>query len=163
MFKRLLFIFFLFFVSCSNPTPSVVSHDTKLLKIAKSKFGASYKYGACEEDKFDCSGFVYWVYKQVGIILPRTAKEQSKIGKKISKKELKEGDLVFFDTSKRVFFRKVNHSGIYLGEGKFIHASSGKARSVTVSDLNSGFYKDKFLWGISVREIEKKFKSKDKR
>ena len=160
MLRRVLFIFFLFFISCSDPTPVALSNDSRLLKIALSKMGAPYRYGAAGDSEFDCSGFVYWVYKKAGITLPRTAKEQSQIGVKIPKESLKPGDLVFFDTSKRVFFRRANHSGIYLGDGKFIHASSGKVGSVTISSLKEGFYKDKFLWGVSKEEIERKFGNK---
>jgi sulfane dehydrogenase subunit SoxC len=59
--------------------------------------------------------------------------------------DLKKGDMVFFDTHER---GHVNHSGVYLGDGRFIHASSGKAMSVTISELDKGFYVDKFRWGI---------------
>jgi len=85
------------------------------------------------------------VFAQNGIDLPRTALAQSKSGEKISRASLQPGDILFFDTAHR---GHVNHSGIYLGEGKFIHASSGKAYGVTISDLDQGFYKEKFLWGV---------------
>jgi cell wall-associated NlpC family hydrolase len=73
--------------------------------------------------------------------------KQSQIGKKLTKKELQVGDLLSFDTSLK---GHINHSGIYLGDGKFIHASSGKAKGVTISDLNKGFYVDKFRWGTHI-------------
>ena len=155
---RFLTLFFisLLLISCNNPQTKHLPLSQKTIKIAKSKIGAKYRYGATGENRFDCSGFVYWIYyKKLGIKIPRTSIDQSKIGKKLSKKELKEGDLVFFDTSNR---GHVNHSGIYIGEGRFIHASSGKAYSVTISDLNRGFYKNKFLWGISQKEIADHFK-----
>ncbi|XPV83956.1 MAG: C40 family peptidase [Halarcobacter sp.] len=84
------------------------------------------------------------MYKENKIILPRTSLSQSQVGEKTALEELEKGDLVFFDTSLK---GEVNHSGIYLGNGKFIHASSGKANSVTISDVY-GWYKDKFKWGI---------------
>ena len=67
------------------------------------------------------------------------------------------GDIVVFDTMHR---GHINHSGIYIGDGKFIHATSGKAFRVTTSKLDSGFYKDKFRWGVRVRtnKAEKKGK-----
>jgi len=124
-----------------------VSKVEKLLSIAKDKLGSSYKPGAKGPKYFDCSGFVYYVFGQVGYSIPRVSTNQAKIGKKLTKKELKKGDIVCFDTSKK---GHVNHTGIYLGQGKFIHASSGKAYSVTISDLTIGFYKDKFQWGIRI-------------
>ena len=116
---------------------------------AKSKLGFPYSYGKAGENSFDCSGFVYYVFKKHGYKIPRTSKAQSvmKEEKIFDKSLLKEGDIVFFDTSDR---GRVNHSGIYLGSMKFIHASSGKAHSVTISRLDRGFYKHRFLWGVRV-------------
>ena len=100
-------------------------------------------------DHFDCSGFVYYLFKNNNISIPRSSRAQSKSGKKLTRKELKKGDILFFDTAHR---KHVNHSGVYLGDGKFIHSSSGKAYGVTISDLDKGFYPDKFRWGV--RKIE---------
>ena len=116
-----------------------------LIKLAKSKLGNSYVPAKAGPDHFDCSGFVYYLFKTNGISIPRTSLDQSKSGKKLTRKELKEGDILFFDTAHR---NHVNHSGVYLGEGKFIHSSSGKAYGVTISSLDKGFYLDKFRWGI---------------
>jgi cell wall-associated NlpC family hydrolase len=117
----------------------------KLITLAKSKIGNSYMYGKTGPEHFDCSGFVYYVFKENGISIPRTSLLQSQSGKKLSRKELKKGDILSFDTQGR---KHVNHSGIYLGNGKFIHASSGKVFAVTISELDQGFYVDKFRWGI---------------
>lgn len=117
----------------------------ELISLAKSKLGSPYVYAKSGPDSFDCSGFVYYVFKEHNMSIPRTSIDQSKIeGDKLTKEELQKGDLIFFDTSLK---GHVNHSGIYLGGGKFIHASSGKANGVTISDIN-GWYKDKFKWGI---------------
>ena len=110
----------------------------KITSIAKDKLGRRYVWGATgTKNTFDCSGFTKYVYKKNGIDIPRTSINQSKHGKYVSRDNLKKGDLIFFDTSKR---RKgyVNHVGIYLGDGKFIHASSAK-KKVVVSNL-SKFY-----------------------
>jgi len=116
-----------------------------LITLAKSKIGSTYESTKAGPDTFDCSGFVYYVFGQNGIEIPRSSIDQAEIeGEKLTKDELKLGDLVFFDTSQK---GHVNHSGIYLGNGEFIHASSGKAYGVTISNLISGWYKDKFLWG----------------
>lgn len=142
--------FFLIFTGCFEKSEQVIpfnqseSIQSKLVKEASSHLGKPYKYGKTGPKSFDCSGFVYAVHRNVGLKIPRTSLAQSKIsGDKISKKNLEIGDLVFFDTSKK---GHVNHSGIYIGKGKFIHASSGKAFSVTISDINA-WYKDKFKWG----------------
>ena len=128
---------------------SIKASNNKIIKIAQKHLGKPYKYGAVGPNSFDCSGFVYAVFKSVGINIPRTSLAQSKSnGKKLSKNQLKEGDVVFFDTSLK---GHVNHSGIYLGDGKFIHASSGRAYSVTISNMN-GWYKDKFRWGKRINQ-----------
>jgi cell wall-associated NlpC family hydrolase len=119
----------------------------KIISIAKSKVGSKYEPGATGPNSFDCSGFVYYVFKKAGIKVPRVSTNQAKIGKKLQRDELKKGDIVCFDTAKR---GKVNHTGIYLGDGRFIHSSSGRAYSVTVSNLDKGFYKEKFRWGVRV-------------
>ena len=122
----------------------------KIIALAKSKMGDSYEPAKAGPDHFDCSGFVYYVFKENGIKIPRTSLQQSQSGVKLSRKEIKRGDILSFDTHDR---KHINHSGIYLGEGKFIHSSSGKAYGVTISELDKGFYKDKFRWGV--RKIEK--------
>ncbi len=118
-----------------------------IIKTAKNKVGSRYNPGSAGPDKFDCSGFVYYVFKQNGIKIPRVSTKQAQIGKKLKRDELKKGDIVCFDTAKR---GRINHTGIYLGDGKFIHSTSGRAYSVTVSNLDKGFYKEKFRWGVRV-------------
>ena len=113
--------------------------NNPVLTVAKAQLGTEYRYGGMSPFGFDCSGFVAYVYdKSVHKKLPRTALAQSQYAQKISKNRLRGGDLVFFDTSNR---GHVNHCGIYIGEGNFIHASSGKVYAVTISNLNAGFYK----------------------
>ncbi len=125
------------------------SKTDKLISLAKSKLGDSYMPAKAGPDHFDCSGFVYYLFKNNDISIPRTSLNQSKSGKKLTREALKKGDILFFDTAHR---NHVNHSGVYLGDGKFIHSSSGKAYGVTISSLDKGFYLDKFRWGV--RKIE---------
>ncbi|MBU1669443.1 C40 family peptidase [bacterium] len=152
-------LFFLFttciFIGCmGKPNVSIenmtlLESNNSIIQEAKKYLGKPYQDGAIGPDSFDCSGFVYGVHKNLGISIPRTSLDQSNItGQKLTKEALKVGDLVFFDTSLK---GHVNHSGIYLGNDKFIHASSGKAYSVTISDMN-GWYKDKFRWGKHINE-----------
>ncbi len=120
-----------------------------LLALAKSELGTRYKYGGMDERGFDCSGFVAYVYeKALGKKLPHNAKAQSEYVRIYNLSQLEPGNLVFFDTSGK---GKINHVGIYLGEGRFIHASSGKAYSVTISDLTKGFYKKAYRFGGKVK------------
>ena len=127
----------------------VESKVEKLISLAKSKEGDSYEPAKAGPDHFDCSGFVYYLFKTNDISIPRSSLTQSQSGNKLTREELRRGDILFFDTAHR---NHVNHSGVYLGDGKFIHSSSGKAYGVTISDLDKGFYLDKFRWGI--RKIE---------
>ena len=123
-----------------------------ILEEAKKHLGKRYIWGANGPRTFDCSGFTCYVCRKNGVSLPRTSVRQAEIGNKLKRKELKAGDLIFFDTSKG---RKgiVNHVGIYIGNDKFIHASSG-AGKVVISSLNQPFYKQRFLWGQSVKRGE---------
>ncbi len=117
----------------------------KIVTLARSKLGSPYKEATAGPDTFDCSGFVYYVFKNNGIVIPRSSIDQAEAGTKLTRDAIEVGDLLFFDTSSA---GHVNHSGIYLGNGEFIHASSGKAFSVTVSKLDEGFYKERFRWGV---------------
>lgn len=115
----------------------------RITSAAKAKLGKRYVWGASGNgNTYDCSSFVKYVYKQNGIDLPRTSINQSKFGKYIERSQLKKGDLIFFDTSKK---RKgyVNHVGIYLGDNKFIHASSAK-KKVVITSLDKNFYSNRY-------------------
>ncbi|WXR61998.1 NlpC/P60 family protein [Peptostreptococcaceae bacterium AGR-M142] len=123
--------------------------SSKIISVAKSKIGVPYVYGANGPNSYDCSSYTKYVFKKaLNVNIPRTSLEQSKTGTKISKENLQPGDLVFFDTSKK---GRVNHVGIYLGQGKFIHESSGSAKSVTISDLSTGFYKRVYKWARRIK------------
>ena len=119
------------------------------LAAAKSQLGKRYVWGATGPYSFDCSGFTKYVCDKNGVCIPRTSIKQSKIGQRVSREELKAGDLIFFDTSKR-HRGYVNHVGIYIGNNKFIHASSAK-RKVVITSLETPFYKSRFKWGSRVK------------
>lgn len=125
----------------------------KAIALAKSKIGSPYVYAAEGPDTFDCSGFTTYVMKQFGISLPRTAYDQGydQYGVKITDKaNLKPGDLVFFNTNNSDGDFS-DHAGIYIGNGDFIHANSGSARSVVISNMDtSSFYNTAFSWGRRV-------------
>jgi len=115
----------------------------KLIALAKKKLGKRYVWGATgQKNTFDCSGLTTYVCKKNGIKIPRRAIAQSKYGKYVSRKNLKPGDLIFFDTSKK-HRGYVNHVGIYIGNNKFIHASSAK-KKVIITSLSKPFYSQRY-------------------
>ena len=94
---------------------------------ALTKVGAPYRWGAAGPNAFDCSGLVTWAFKGTGVSLPRSSRAMSQVGSPVSRADLRPGDLVFF-------YRPVSHVGIYIGNGKIVHASSRKS-PVKVSDM----------------------------
>ncbi|MEV0492357.1 C40 family peptidase [Streptomyces atratus] len=93
------------------------THSTKALKIAASKKGSPYRYGATGPHRFDCSGLMLYVFKKVGKRLPRTAQQQYNKTRHITASKRKRGDLVFFHSGRSVY-----HVGIYAGRGKIWHS-----------------------------------------
>lgn len=130
----------------SEPTKSSQnSHSSKkhpLAETAKKYLGIRYRYGGSSPSRgFDCSGFVYYLLRRHGIYAPHSAAALFHMGKPVSRFELKPGDLVFFrNTTRR---RGITHVGIYVGDGKFIHASSGRG-CVTISSLSAPYYAARF-------------------
>mgnify|MGYP006198791331 FL=1 len=112
-----------------------------MVEQAMGLLGVPYRRGGnTESTGFDCSGFVRHLYeKSVGQILPRRAVDQARATEVIERDELKPGDLVFFNTMRRTF----SHVGIYVGDGKFIHAPrAGKA--VNIDDMRSAYWQKRF-------------------
>lgn len=130
----------------SHLNKSSTKKSNSIISLAKKKLGRRYVWGATGgKNTFDCSGLTTYVYKKNGIKLPRRAIAQSKVGKRVSRNNLKKGDLIFFDTSRRLK-GYVNHVGIYIGNNKFIHASSAK-KKVVITSLNKPFYSQRFRGG----------------
>lgn len=107
--------------------PAAAQARAGAARIAMSKVGKPYRYGAAGPNAFDCSGLVHWTYKQLGVKLPRTSRAMSQVGKPVSRANLQPGDLVFF-------YKPVSHVAIYIGNGKVVHASTSGS-PVKVSDL----------------------------
>ena len=114
---------------------------SELVVHAMGFLGVPYKRGGnSAETGFDCSGFVRATYEQtIGLVLPRRASEQAAATQTIDRSELKPGDLVFFNTMRRAF----SHVGIYVGDGKFIHAPRAGAQ-VRVEDMREAYWKTRF-------------------
>ena len=112
---------------------------TRLLNIAMRFGGVPYVWGGETPAGFDCSGFVQYVFRQIGINLPRTADVQYELGRKVLQSELQPGDLVFFET----YEPGASHNGIYVGDGNFIGANSGTG--VAVASLASPYWRTRYL------------------
>lgn len=149
-----------------------VEQSANISAYAYAQLGKTYRYGAYGPQEFDCSGLIFHVFSLTGKKIPRTSQAQSEVGIPVEKEHLMVGDIVFFDTrhsgdlsniaidtediplfaeveapSPKTFVpSKVTHNGIYIGEGKFIHASSGSVMKVVVEDLDSKYFAQRYLF-----------------
>jgi cell wall-associated NlpC family hydrolase len=127
--------------------PAISGSQPAAVRRALRYLGARYRYGDSGSRGFDCSGFTAYIYRQHGINLPHNSAAQYRVGKTVSRSELRPGDLVFFRTRGR----RISHVGIYIGDGKFVHASSARGR-VRIDTLNSGYYHQRY---VGARRITK--------
>jgi len=116
------------------------SSTTDLEQAAFSFLATPYRFGGNSRKGIDCSAFVQQVFREVDINLPRSAREQFRVGTEIERDELQAGDLLFF----RTYAKFPSHVGIYLGDGKMIHASS-RSRRVVVTDIDYPYYRKRFI------------------
>ena len=121
-------------------TSNANSIGAKLVAEAKKHLGKKYVWGATGPNTFDCSGLTQYVFKQLGIKIPRTSLEQSRSGKLVSKSNLQPGDLLFWKTTSA----EVGHVGMYVGNNQFIHAPN-KSKPVKYDSLNSSYYSSRFV------------------
>ena len=121
-------------------SPTTGSEGSRIVAEAQKYLGVPYVYGGASPSGFDCSGFVYYVYRQCGYSITRTATTQNGDGYQVSRSELQPGDIIIFYNSART---AIGHSGIYIGNGQFIHASSGGGK-VMVTNLSSSYYDARF-------------------
>lgn len=124
-----------------NPEPKIIAYGTKpktpsVVSIARNYIGVPYRWGGTTPSGFDCSGFTQYVFRKAGVSLPRTSAEQGRVGTKVSRSELRAGDLVYFP----------GHIGIYVGNGQFIHSPS-PGKSVRIDSLST---RKNFLYGRRV-------------
>lgn len=122
------------------PTPPEVRRDT-LLQRGLALLGTPYRWGGTSPDGgFDCSGLVSYVFRTaLGIELPRVSRDMAATGERVERAQLDAGDLVFFARRGG----RVDHVGIYLGNGRFLHAPR-TGRNVTVSSLDTGYWSRRF-------------------
>ena len=127
--------------------PVEALNNVKLFSFIDEWYGAPYRFGGSSKNGIDCSAFTGGLMTAVfGVGLPRMAKDQFTVCEHLEKDELEEGDLVFFHTTRK----GISHVGIYLGNGKFVHASVNYG--VTISDMSAGYYAKAFRGGGRARQ-----------
>lgn len=120
------------------------------VRVAKGFLGAPYRLGGSSVRGLDCSAFVKKIYEFFDVSLPRTAKEQARVGMLVMRDELKEGDLVFFNTRRRAY----GHVGIYIGNNEFVHAAAGRARMVRIDTLDKPYYNKRFVKAVRIKGLD---------
>jgi cell wall-associated NlpC family hydrolase len=114
----------------------------RIVEIARQYVGAPYRWGGSSPSGFDCSGLVRYVYAQIGVELPHNAAKQYALGSPVARADLLPGDIVFFD--------RLRHNGIYIGDGRFIHARQTGKR-VAIAGLDEAWYARRF---VGARRLE---------
>ena len=124
-----------------NLDPAIVDAGAEVVMQALANVGKPYRWGGSDPaEGFDCSGLVAHVYDDaLGMKLPRTSRAMSQRGSRVARSELAAGDLVFFNTSRRAF----SHVGIYIGQGRFVHAPSSGSM-VRVERLSNRYWSNRF-------------------
>lgn len=126
--------------------PLTGRENAALIREVSAWMGVPYRLGGSTRAGADCSGFIWAVYREVyKESLPRTTGEMDSETRRIRRRNLREGDLVFF----RMQRRKISHAGIYLGNGYFVHATA--SRGVIVNSLDESYYRRRFARGGRVR------------
>ncbi|WP_051188675.1 C40 family peptidase [Proteocatella sphenisci] len=144
-----------------------------IVRYALEELDKPYVYGSTGPQSYDCSGLTYSVFAKADISIPRVSSDQGISGESVERDRLMPGDLIFFDTRNsndetdisvdtsdiislfpsdepvgvaEFVPRKVTHVGIYVAEGKFIHASSGNEMKVVIADLSNKYYNQRYLF-----------------
>ncbi len=120
------------------------------IRVVKTFLGVPYRLGGSTLKGLDCSAFVKRVFEIFNVQLPRTAREQLRIGKKVGRGELEEGDVVFFKTR----WANNAHVGIYIGNNQFVHASY-RSKEVRVDNLDTPYFNQRFINGVRIIELER--------
>ena len=110
-------------------------------RTAERFIGIPYQWGGnTVVDGLDCSGFTRAVYNLCGVNIPRTSREQYKVGNPVTRTELRDGDLVFFGNSES----SINHVGIYVGDGKFVHAPR-RGEEIRIASIDESYFERRFV------------------
>ena len=117
----------------------------QVVELAKNLVGIPYRFGGFDIDGFDCSGLVYYVFKEQNIAVPRVPKDMFVAMTRVPDEDLAPGDIVFFNT-----FAKLSHVGIYIGDRQFIHAPH-RGKTVAIESLDTGYYATRY---VGARRVE---------
>jgi len=120
-----------------SPAPVASS---AIIDTAMKLRGVPYRNGGSDPSGFDCSGFVQWVFARIGVLLPREVREQYRTGQKIGLREVRPGDLVFFETVSR----GASHVGLVIGADQFVHAPSSTG-VVRVERFTASYWAKRFI------------------
>lgn len=124
---------------CSSTPGKPQSVAERAASVALGQIGVPYRYGGSSPSGFDCSGLVHYSYATAGKNVPRTTAGQWAQLAPVAKRDLQTGDLLFFNIA-----GKMSHVGVYLGDGRFVHAPS-TGRTVSIESLGSDYYRNAFI------------------
>jgi cell wall-associated NlpC family hydrolase len=124
----------------SAPPAGTAAAGEEIASLAETLVGSPYRYGGADPAGFDCSGLVYFVHRQLGLRVPRTAAEQSLAAIPVDLSHLEPGDVVFFRDSGP----EATHVGVYTGRHRFVHAPKS-GRAVGYASLEDDYYREAFL------------------
>lgn len=128
---------------CAASPPHPAANGAQVIDVARAELGTPYRYGGASPQRgFDCSGLVYYSFRHAGYSVPRTVLGQYRASEPVLGRDLRPGDLVFFRTLRK----RVSHVGIYLGDGRFLHAPSSGSK-VRIGTLDSDYWRAKFIRG----------------
>ncbi len=126
----------------ATQTATGLEKGQQVVTTAKKYLGVPYVYGGASPQGFDCSGLVQYVFKELGVSLNRVAADQTAHGTPVTKDQLCPGDIVFFHNTSK--YDTINHVGIYVGDGNFIHAPQ-TGDVVKITTMDSGYYARTFV------------------
>lgn len=131
-----------------GPAPDPLSPGQRrdLVLEALGQVGRPYRYGGTTPDGFDCSGLVQYVYRQIGVSLPRSSREQRAAASEIRMRDAQPGDLLFYSFSGR----GIDHVAIYLGDRQAVHAPAS-GRAVIVASVDLEYWQDRYVAAARVR------------
>jgi hypothetical protein len=144
--KKIIEVFYIVkpqdYAAAKGHRDSIVGLRREIVTTAKRYVGVRYRWGGeSPSTGFDCSGLTMVVYRINGLNLPRSSRQQWKVGKPIDRRQLQKGDLVFFATASR---NRVSHVGIYAGGDKFLHAP-GRGRRIQTASLSSKYFRNRYM------------------
>lgn len=129
------------FVEAANRSGERGSIAQNIINTGKKYIGVPYRSGQASPRGFDCSGYTQYVYRQQGINISRSSNTQASDGTWVAKNDLQPGDLLIFANTYR---RGPSHTGIYIGNGQFLHSSSVRGGGVKISSLNENYYRNHY-------------------